>query len=134
MSEMPQGAQLSDDGNYWWDGASWQLVPGADAAAGAAAPAGSEAPAGGGDVTADDLTPVGDTGVEPGDESKLDERLKPYFEPDYDSVEDDTSYAEQAEAMDDSQYTGSSGTSSSSQSSAGESGAAGESPSPEGGN
>ena len=94
---------------------------------------GAEAPAGTGDVTADDLTPVGDTGVEPGDESKLDERLKPYFEPDYDSVEDDTSSAEQAEVMDDSQYTGSA-SSSSSQSSAGEPSAAGESPSPEGGN
>jgi hypothetical protein len=82
-------------------------------------------------VTADDLTPVGDTGVEPGDESKLDERLKPYFEPDYDSVQDDTSYAEQAEALDDSQATGSASNSSSS---AGESSAAGESPSPEGGN
>lgn len=127
MSDMPEGAQLSDDGHYWWDGENWQLVQGAQA------PAGAEAPAGTGDVTADDLTPVGDTGVEPGDESKLDERLKPYFEPDYDSVEDDTSYAEQAEVMDDSQYTGSA-SSSSSQSSAGEPSAAGESPSPEGGN
>jgi hypothetical protein len=127
MSEMPEGAQLSDDGNYWWDGENWQLVRGAEV------PAGAEAPAGAEDVSADDLAPVGDTGVEPGDESKLDERLKPYFEPDYDSVEDDTSYAEQAEAMDDSQYTGSSA-GSSSQSSAGESSAAGESPSPEGEN
>ena len=49
------------------------------------------------------------------------------------TVEDDTSYAEQAEAMDDSQYTGSSA-SSSSQSGAGEPSAAGESPSPDGGN
>lgn len=23
---MPAGAQLSDDGNYWWDGAEWQPV------------------------------------------------------------------------------------------------------------
>ena len=133
MSNVPQGAQLSDDGHYWWDGENWQLVEGADASAGAAAPAGAEAPPGSGEVTAEDLAPVGDTGVEPGDESKLDERLKPYFEPDYDSVEDDTSYAEQAEAMDDSQYTGSSA-SSSSQSGAGEPSAAGESPSPDGGN
>ncbi|HWM02879.1 MAG TPA: hypothetical protein VNP92_11140 [Actinophytocola sp.] len=23
---VPEGAQLSEDGNYWWDGAEWQLV------------------------------------------------------------------------------------------------------------
>lgn len=25
---MPDGAQLSEDGNYWWDGSDWQPVPG----------------------------------------------------------------------------------------------------------
>ena len=25
---MPEDAQLSDDGNYWWDGNEWQPVPG----------------------------------------------------------------------------------------------------------
>jgi len=24
---VPDGAQLSDDGKYWWDGADWQPVP-----------------------------------------------------------------------------------------------------------
>ncbi len=24
---VPEGAQLSEDGNYWWDGAEWQAVP-----------------------------------------------------------------------------------------------------------
>jgi acyl carrier protein len=24
---VPEGAQLSEDGNYWWDGAAWQPVP-----------------------------------------------------------------------------------------------------------
>jgi hypothetical protein len=24
---MPEGAQRSEDGNYWWDGTQWQLVP-----------------------------------------------------------------------------------------------------------
>jgi hypothetical protein len=41
---MPEGAQLSEDGNYWWDGSQWQLVPqdqsgqaaGSDSPAGAA--------------------------------------------------------------------------------------------------
>lgn len=92
MSNVPEGAQLSDDGQYWWDGENWQAVEGA------------------GEVTAEQLTPVGDSGVEPGDESLLTEELKPYFEPDYDSVEDDSTYAEQGETLDDSQYTGSGNT------------------------
>lgn len=28
---VPDGAQLSEDGKYWWDGADWQPVPGDDA-------------------------------------------------------------------------------------------------------
>jgi hypothetical protein len=24
---MPEGAQRSEDGHYWWDGSQWQLVP-----------------------------------------------------------------------------------------------------------
>lgn len=27
---MPEGAQLSEDGNYWWDGADWQPVQGGE--------------------------------------------------------------------------------------------------------
>jgi hypothetical protein len=27
----PPGAQISDDGNYWWDGTEWQAVAGGDA-------------------------------------------------------------------------------------------------------
>jgi hypothetical protein len=26
MAEVPEGAQLSDDGQWWWDGADWQPV------------------------------------------------------------------------------------------------------------
>ncbi len=26
MTEIPEGAQRSEDGNYWWDGQQWQLV------------------------------------------------------------------------------------------------------------
>jgi hypothetical protein len=26
MSQPPEGAQLSEDGYYWWDGSQWQLV------------------------------------------------------------------------------------------------------------
>jgi CARDB protein len=28
MATMPQGAQLSEDGQWWWDGAQWQQVDG----------------------------------------------------------------------------------------------------------
>jgi hypothetical protein len=31
---MPAGAQLSDDGNYWWDGADWQPVQAGDGSGG----------------------------------------------------------------------------------------------------
>ena len=103
MSNVPEGAQLSDDGQWWWDGEQWQSVQGG---------AGNEnRPAGDNDntnaeVTAEELQRLNDNNAEPGDENQLDERLKPYFQPDYDGVADDTSYAEQAESMDDSQATG----------------------------
>jgi hypothetical protein len=28
MSDMPEGAQLSEDGQWWWDGSQWQPVGG----------------------------------------------------------------------------------------------------------
>jgi hypothetical protein len=30
MTEVPEGAQLSDDGQWWWDGQDWQPVPQGD--------------------------------------------------------------------------------------------------------
>jgi hypothetical protein len=27
MTQVPSGAQLSDDGQWWWDGTQWQPVP-----------------------------------------------------------------------------------------------------------
>ncbi|HEY7628167.1 MAG TPA: hypothetical protein VH761_13920 [Ilumatobacteraceae bacterium] len=107
MSNVPEGAQLSEDGQWWWDGQQWQAVEGGS---GGAAPdsSGSGTPPSDStsEVTAEELQPINDTGTEPGDENQLDERKKPYFEPDYDGAADDTSYAEQAETMDDSQATG----------------------------
>ena len=26
MANIPEGAQRSDDGHYWWDGQQWQLI------------------------------------------------------------------------------------------------------------
>ncbi|HEU5474330.1 MAG TPA: hypothetical protein VFV67_27095 [Actinophytocola sp.] len=48
MSNVPQGATLSDDGHYWWDGTDWQLVQDNGDAGGA----------GGSDGSADAGTPV----------------------------------------------------------------------------
>ncbi|MFC4858465.1 hypothetical protein [Actinophytocola glycyrrhizae] len=31
---VPEGAQLSDDGNYWWDGSDWQPTGNAEGGAG----------------------------------------------------------------------------------------------------
>jgi hypothetical protein len=28
MANIPEGAQRSPDGHYWWDGTAWQLVDG----------------------------------------------------------------------------------------------------------
>jgi hypothetical protein len=99
MSNVPEGAQRSDDGRWWWDGSEWQPVP--DDNANTNANDNSNA-----DVTPEELQPVNDTGVDPGDDTKLDDRLRPYFEPDVDNAPDDTSNAEQAETLDDSQATG----------------------------
>jgi hypothetical protein len=44
MTQVPPGAQRSDDGNYWWDGSQWQPVPGgaADPAAAGTSPQAAE--------------------------------------------------------------------------------------------
>src|SRR4029077_5622045 len=39
MQNPPPPPPLSPDGNYWWDGQAWQLMPGRTAAAPAAQPA-----------------------------------------------------------------------------------------------
>jgi hypothetical protein len=120
--EVPQGAQLSEDGNYWWDGAEWQLVPQAGAAPetaaahqggaaqGGAAQQGGAAPhagaagqagaghqggaqqAGAGAVTAEELAAITS-------EDQINERVHPYLAPDYDKVPDDTSYAEAGDVL-----------------------------------
>jgi hypothetical protein len=48
MTNVPAGAQVSDDGNYWWDGTAWQPVTagvaGQQTAAGAEAATPEEMP------------------------------------------------------------------------------------------
>jgi hypothetical protein len=90
MSNVPEGAQLSEDGQWWWDDANqaWKSVSGESGGGATPAPATGEAPAagggeaGGGDVTAEDLQPMNDLNVEPGDESQLTDKTKPYFQRD----------------------------------------------------
>jgi hypothetical protein len=98
MSNMPDGAQLSDDGQWWWDGENWQPVAG-----NANDPNSNDGTSP--EASQEDVQSVNDSGTDPGDESKLDDKLKPYFQPDYDNAPDDDSWAEVPEALDDSQYT-----------------------------
>ena len=77
---VPEGAQLSEDGHYWWDGSDWQPVAGAGA--NGAADGGSN-----GEVTADELSQIQSA-------DQISERFQPYFQPDYDKVPDDESWAE----------------------------------------
>jgi hypothetical protein len=66
--------QLSDDGEFWWDGEEWQPVRAALEQIG--------------DHSTSDAVGADSLGV-----------LATYFEPDYDSVEDDASNAEVGETV-----------------------------------
>src|SRR5258708_39695877 len=50
--QIPEGAQRSEDGNYWWDGSAWQLIDQSGAGGGAAA-GGQDASQGGGGIQID---------------------------------------------------------------------------------
>jgi hypothetical protein len=95
MPDIPEGAQISEDGNYWWDGSTWQLVDQSQSSTQAQP---GEAP----EVTAEVLQPIGDTGAEPGNEELVTEQTQPYFEGL--DAEDDLAEAELAEVLDDSQF------------------------------
>lgn len=97
MTEIPEDAQRSEDGNYWWDGSQWQPVGQDDAGAAASGEATGE-------VTPEQLEPVGDTGPEPGNEEAVTEQTRPYFAG-FDGAED-LSEAEHSEVLDDSQFAG----------------------------
>jgi hypothetical protein len=71
MSPVPEGAQLSADGHYWWDGIEWKPVDGGQS----------------GEVTHEELAAIKH-------EDQIEERHKSYFQPDYDKVPDDDSWAE----------------------------------------
>lgn len=116
---VPEGAQRSEDGNYWWDDTQWQLIPegerqqagaassaaadtGASAAAGAAPAAGaSAAPAAGGEPTREDFAHIQT-------EDQIDDRAHPYFAPNADTYPDDLSQATVADHLSDAPAEGSS--------------------------
>jgi hypothetical protein len=97
MSNMPEGAQLSDDGQWWWDGAQWQPVQGG----GGQGESGQATP----EVTAADLLAYNDTGAAPGDSSALKEEHKEYFKGDVQPA--DFSWAEMGGAISDYEPEGS---------------------------
>jgi hypothetical protein len=49
--QIPEGAQRSEDGNYWWDGSAWQLID--QSGGGGAAAGGQDASQGGGGIQID---------------------------------------------------------------------------------
>ena len=116
MAQVPAGAQRSEDGYYWWNGSAWQQIPederdsgASGGTAGTAGTAGTTSTAAGTatgtttgtgtDTTAaaishDELAQI--TSAE-----QLDDRSKPYFQPDADMYPDDASDAEGADVLSD---------------------------------
>jgi hypothetical protein len=87
--------QRSEDGFYWWDGDTWQLIPEDERSSGPAAPG----PAGDGGMTLDELSLIKS-------EDQLDERSAPYFHPDYDMYPDGVEDAEGADVLSDEPAAG----------------------------
>jgi hypothetical protein len=101
MAPVPQGAQRSEDGYYWWDGSSWQEVPEEErtspqpsASAASTGDAAATPTDGAGAMTHEELAQITS-------EDQLDDRSKPYFEPDYDMYPDDDSAAEGGDLLSD---------------------------------
>jgi len=87
VAPVPEGAQRSDDGYYWWDGNAWQEIPEDERTA-------AQAAAGPGEITMDELSRITS-------EDQLDDRYSPYFHPDYDMYPDDDSDAEGHDVLSD---------------------------------
>lgn len=97
MTPVPEGAQRSEDGYYWWDGTTWQQIPEDERAAAAASPAGtdgSDGTAASGEISHEELAQITDV-------SQIDDRSKPYFHPDPDMYPDDASGAESSDVLSD---------------------------------
>lgn len=98
MAPVPEGAQRSEDGYYWWDGTAWQEIPEDErAAASGTADGGSDGSDGSGGsdgMSHEELAQITT-------EDQLDDRSKPYFQPDADKYPDDASDAEGADVLSD---------------------------------
>jgi hypothetical protein len=100
MPPVPEGAQRSEDGHYWWDGSDWQPVPdddpqhpnNASPASASASSAGAAQGSAAAEVTAADLQHITS-------EEQIDDTAHPYFAPDYDKYPDDTSAAEASDHL-----------------------------------
>jgi hypothetical protein len=88
MSPVPEGAQRSDDGYYWWDGNAWQQIPEDERVSAADSPGTAS------EITMDELAQITT-------EDQLDDRIKPYFTPDPDMYPDDASEAEGTDVLSD---------------------------------
>lgn len=84
MSNVPEGATLSEDGYYWWDGTDWQeVVEDAPSPSGEAAGSGESS----GEITYEELAAITS-------EDQLEEKYQSHFQPDYEKLADDDSLAE----------------------------------------
>jgi len=100
MAPVPEGAQRSADGYYWWDGTTWQQIPEDERAAPAAGS--QDAAADSGAISHEELSQITS-------EDQLDERSKPYFQPDPDKYPDDASDAEGSDLLSDEPAAGATG-------------------------
>jgi hypothetical protein len=91
MTPVPEGAQRSEDGYYWWDGTAWQQIPDDERVPAAT---GSDGTAASGEISHEELAQI--THVD-----QIDDRSKPYFHPDPDMYPDDASGAESSDVLSD---------------------------------
>jgi hypothetical protein len=95
MAPVPEGAQRSDDGYYWWDGNARREVPEDERVASATTGSHDTANAvGSGEITMNELAQITS-------EDQPDDRSKPYFQPDPDMYPDDDSDAEGYDLLSD---------------------------------
>ncbi len=93
MAPVPEGAQRSEDGHYWWDGSAWQEVP-EDERTGSAATGSQDSANADGEMSEEQVAQITT-------EEQLDERSQPYFQPNPDSYPDDDTQAEGGDLLSD---------------------------------
>ena len=102
MAPVPAGAQRSEDGYYWWDGTTWQQIPEEERTASPTTSASASGSTGSEGMSHEELAQITS-------EDQLDDRSKPYFQPDPDKYPDDASAAEGADVLSDEPATNAAG-------------------------